>query len=324
MGYGLLLLALFWNGVRLVAIVQNWPLTMTFFNFNFSLVLIGGVALVKAYTETEDFEPLAARYRRMAGELQQRQASLPSAPVSEVELRQFVLATEQLLRDETSEWTVRRSGEQPARAGSHLYIGFVGKRRLPGGDEPLRATLETVLTSLEQEFVGQSLVGVSALALGADTVFAEACAWHAAAKPAYTQLIMLPASPADFFLPADFRLSDAEPETAVSGRLVRALACLHGPAVQEVRFPSRSPDRDERFAETAFAIANQADLLVVACTRQDREDALADPPKPDLARGGSAETLRYAHQQGKRIILIEVDAELTAAGRLTIAPLAAE
>ena len=157
MGYGLLLLALGCNGVRLVAIVQNWPLTMTFFNFNFSLVLIGGVALVKAYTETEDFEPLAARYRRMAGELQQRQASLPSAPVSEVELRQFVLATEQLLRDETSEWTVRRSGEQPARAGSHVYIGFVGKQRLPGGDEPLRATLETVLTSLEQEFAGQSL-----------------------------------------------------------------------------------------------------------------------------------------------------------------------
>lgn len=109
-GNGLLGLTVLWNGVRLLAIVQNWPLAIAFFNFNFSLVIIGGVALVRTYVEIEDLNPLAARYYRIDRELRARLNNLPLAPVSEAALQQFVFATEQLLRDETTEWTERRGG----------------------------------------------------------------------------------------------------------------------------------------------------------------------------------------------------------------------
>jgi hypothetical protein len=199
---------------------------------------------------------------------------------------------------------------------SHKVIGFVGKRRLVGGEGTLRTTLLHFLTSLEQDFAIQQIVGISALAMGADLVFAEAVIQRASVKQTYSQLIYLPAPVAEFFLPADFRLFEAEPEEEVNERIRRALTCLYAPTVKAICFPGRSDSRNERFAETAFAIADQADLLVVACTKNDQEAALAYPPIADLARGGSAETLRYAHQAGKPLLVIQVDSKPDSSGLL--------
>nr|GEZ24047.1 hypothetical protein [Tanacetum cinerariifolium] len=324
-GYALLALALLWNLTRLTAIGLNWPLTMLFFNFNFFLVIIGSVALVKAYLEAEDTEPLAARYQRIADKLNLHNAGQAVAPLTPQGFRDFVLQAERILRDETTEWTARR-GEQPGPAtpATSVTIGFVGKRRLPAGEAPLRAALATVFNALESEFAGSELVGLSALAMGADLVFAEVVAGRGTLHSGveYAQRVFLPASAAEFFLPADFRLSAAEAEVAVSGRLARAHAQLHAATVREVRQVGSGPDREERFAQAAFAIVDNCDLLLVACTQADKAAALADPPVAGLARGGSAETLRYAHQLGRRIILIEVDAPVAAAEPLPITTIA--
>jgi hypothetical protein len=195
-------------------------------------------------------------------------------------------------------------------------IGFVGKRVLPGGEAALRATLAQVLDQLAAEYAGpgRTLFGVSSLALGADTVFVELMAQRvqrapAANWPAYAQLIFLPTPPAGFFLPEDFCLGDdiaANP--AVQARMNRSERLLQGPGVREVRITGTSSDRDERFAETAFAIVAACDVLLVACTRADYAAALSPDPTTRLARGGSAETLRHARAGHKRAIVLVVDA----------------
>lgn len=201
-------------------------------------------------------------------------------------------------------------------ATTRKIIGFVGKRQLPNGEHALHTTLLDFLASIEQNSSIQQIVGISALAMGADLVFAEAIIQRASVKQTYSQLIYLPASVAEFFLPADFRLSEAESELVVNERIRRALACLYAPTVKDIYFAGRSDSRDERFAETAFAIADHADLLVVACTKKDLEAALAHSPIANLARGGSAETLRYAHQAGKSLLVIQVDSKPDDSGLL--------
>ncbi|MDB5267445.1 MAG: hypothetical protein JWP58_485 [Hymenobacter sp.] len=187
-------------------------------------------------------------------------------------------------------------------------IGFVGKRVLPPGSEAaLRATLAQVLDQLAAENPGHALLGVSSLALGADTVFVELIA--ARGRPTYQQLIFLPTAPAGFFLPDDFRLGDeAATDPAVQARVARSENLLKAPAVREVRITGTSTDRDERFAETAFAIVRACDVLLVACTQADYDAALSPDPTIKLARGGSAETLRYARAGHKRAIVLLVDA----------------
>ncbi|GAB3851657.1 hypothetical protein GCM10028822_18540 [Hymenobacter terrigena] len=198
-----------------------------------------------------------------------------------------------------------------------FVIGFVGKRLLPpGGEATLRATLAQVLDHLEAEHPGpdHALLGVSSLALGADTVFVELLAERArrvpaTGQPAYAQLIFLPTPPAGFFLPEDFRLGDeAATDPAVAARVARSESLLRGPNVREVRITGTSADRDERFAETAFAIVAACDVLLVACTQADYDAALAPEPTTKLARGGSAETLRHARAAHKRATVIIVDA----------------
>ncbi|MGY3089049.1 hypothetical protein ACVWYF_002089 [Hymenobacter sp. UYAg731] len=200
--------------------------------------------------------------------------------------------------------------------GRDFAVGFVGKRLLPRGETALRATLEQVLDQLEAENSGPArvLLGVSSLALGADTVFVELMAERArhapaAGRPAYAQLVLLPTPPAGFFLPDDFRLGEeAATGPAVQARVARSANLLQGPAVREVRITGTSADRNERFAETAFAIVGACDVLLVACTQADYAAALAPETTTPLARGGSAETLRYARAGHTRAIVLVVDA----------------
>jgi len=209
-----------------------------------------------------------------------------------------------------------------------LTIGFVGKRKLPQGDAALRTTLARVLDELETEFPGPGyvLVGLSSLAMGADLVFAELIAQrHVAAlrstgRPSYAQQIFLPSQEAGFFLPDDFRLSETEPETTVRQRLTQARACLHTQAVLEVRITGVDPDRNERFAETAYEIVSECDVLLVACTQAEKEAVLGSASAVDFARGGSAETLQHAYATGKRLLVIEVDAPVGVDNVLPITP----
>lgn len=189
-------------------------------------------------------------------------------------------------------------------------VGFVGKRLLPGGEAALRATLAQVLDQLAAENPGRTLLGVSSLALGADTVFIELMAERGRHAPAaYQQLIFLPTPPAGFFLPDDFRLGEeASTDPAVQARVARSENLLKSPVVREVRITGTSDDRDERFAETAFAIVRACDVLLVASTQADYAAALSPNPTTKLARGGSAETLRYARAGHKRNIVMVVDA----------------
>ena len=197
----------------------------------------------------------------------------------------------------------------------NFAIGFVGKRVLPTGREvALRTTLAQVLDQLEVENPGRVLLGISALALGADKVFVELMAERAqrapaANRPAYAQLIFLPTPPAGFFQPDDFRLGDeTATDPAVQARITRSESLLKGSSVREVRIIGTSADRDERFAETAFAIVAACDVLLVACTQADYTAALSPDPATKLARGGSAETLRHARAGHRRAIVMVVDA----------------
>ena len=105
--YGILVVAFGWNLVRLLAIVLNWSSSISFFNFNFFLVLIGGAGLVKAYIETEGLEPLAARYQLMGDALTAQRQQCPQAPVSADTFLRFITESERILRAETTEWTTR-------------------------------------------------------------------------------------------------------------------------------------------------------------------------------------------------------------------------
>ncbi|MDF7814183.1 SLATT domain-containing protein [Hymenobacter sp. YC55] len=105
--YGILLAAFGWNSLRLLAIVENWPTVMSFFNFNLFLVIIGSAGLVKAFVETEGLEPLAARYQHMSAALAARRRQCPLAPVTSDVFQFFITESERLLREETTTWSSR-------------------------------------------------------------------------------------------------------------------------------------------------------------------------------------------------------------------------
>lgn len=318
----LLIVAIIWGVVRVIFTLMNSKNGILFFNsLNFFPFLVTLIALLKAYIESEDIEPLSERYLEMARRIgRYKETSSPSS-VSAISFEQFVHDSELILHEETAEWSTRHS-EPPVRS---ISIGFVGKRRLPS-EEALRDALQEVFDKLEDEFPGRNFVGVSSLAMGADTVFVEVVAQRGKSffteRPKYTQHILLPASEAEFFLPSDFQLNEDEPFSVVDSRLGRAYACLNSQVVGgKIDFPSTHAERDERFAETAVAIVDECQTLIVACTRDERVAALDSFSTTEFLRGGSAETLRIAREKGKHIFIIEVDAPVDVNGRLPITEL---
>jgi hypothetical protein len=322
--YWLLGIAIGWNILRLVALLAHWQGAHPFFSFNVFVILVYAIGLAKAYIESEDMGALSTRYKLMHDNLLAHSRQSPREPLSAAAVSQFVQDSERILRNETAEWATRR-----LELAQDITVGFVGKRLLPEGEGALRATLMQLFDQLETEYSGPAheLVGLSALALGADLVFADVVAQRGATaptdgQPGYAQRVFLPAPPTEFFLPADFRLTDAEPDSAVQARLARAAAYQHGPVVREVCVVSTSTTRDERFAETAFAIADASDLLLVACTHDEKVAVLSSSPALGFARGGSAETLRYARNRGKRLVIIELDGPVGPDGQLPVTQIA--
>jgi hypothetical protein len=176
-----------------------------------------------------------------------------------------------------------------------VTVGFVGARRLAGAASPgavaereklLRARLSGVLDTLHAEApIHGSLVAISSLAEGGDTVFAEEIA--ARGLP---HRVFLPQTADEFFNRGDF----ASPES-----LDRSKARLGGASVIEVRLASQSQDRRVRFSECGFEIADACDVLIAAY----------DPSQPEKP-GGTKETLRFARSMGTRTFEIALDGDM--------------
>jgi len=197
---------------------------------------------------------------------------------------------------------------RPAPLPRFVTVGFVGKRKLGVAGESLTQALENVLDHLAADHPSPAhqLVGLSSLALGADSLFAEACAHRG-----HLHQVYLPEPASRFFDKADFEDDDE--------LVQRSRGLLSADNVIEVRVASRADDRGERFAETGFEIAAECEVLLVACPEAEAEAALADPSAPasPLTRGSSAETLRHARRLGRRLFVIQLDKQ-AADGTLAI------
>jgi len=151
-------------------------------------------------------------------------------------------------------------------------IGFTGHRRLRN-PEGVAATLRELIAALVTEIPGQ-LVGHSSIAIGGDTLFAEACLslevpWIA-------------------FLPVaeeDFRSDFAEPDWLKARQLLQRAARVQSlPAVN---------DRNLAYLECGLSTVEEADLMI----------ALWDG-EPSRGTGGTAEVVAHARVLGKPLIVI--------------------
>jgi hypothetical protein len=172
-----------------------------------------------------------------------------------------------------------------------IIVGFVGARNLEAPDkieklavreQRLAERLDSLLDGLlAKKAPNESLIALSALAEGSDTLFAEV-----AAKRNIPHRIFLPTTADAFFRIEDF----GTPE-----ELSRSKALLAGHNVIERRVASHSHDRRTRFSECGFEIANGCDILIAA-------HDIAAPERP----GGTKETLKFARALGKRTIEINL------------------
>lgn len=186
-----------------------------------------------------------------------------------------------------------RSTAGPRPLPRFVSVGFVGKRQLNDlAQANVAAKIGEVLDGLSVEFPSPAnvLMGISSVAQGADTLFAEELV-----RRRLLHRVYLPEPPDRFFDVRDFAGSDAL--TARSSNL------LQGELVIEVRVSSRHGERRERFTETSYEIVNECGVLLAVATAEDFALAEASP-EPSTRPGGTAETLRYARQLGRRAFVI--------------------
>jgi NAD(P)H-dependent FMN reductase len=178
-----------------------------------------------------------------------------------------------------------------------LVVGFSGKREIP---DPARvaagidAALEWILRATGSAAGGRPLVALSAVAEGADTLFAEAVL----ARGIPWRLI-LPFPPADFF--AAFA-SPAARERAE--KLAARAGSIEFPETAPDGLPVRplDPDPDEKrctdaaHARCGVRLVDAADMLVIVT-----DGAPARGP------GGSSEILQNARARGKPCVVIHRD-----------------
>jgi hypothetical protein len=138
--------------------------------------------------------------------------------------------------------------------------------------------LGTLLDSLRAEIPGQ-LVGYSSVAIGADTLFAEACL-----SSGLPWMALLPQSEDDF--KNDFRESDWEKTSALLRRATR-MQSLSG---------AKESDRNLAYLECGLLIVEEADLLI----------AVWDG-KPSRGVGGTADVVANARNLTKPLVLIHPD-----------------
>ncbi len=151
-------------------------------------------------------------------------------------------------------------------------IGFTGHRRLSNA-EGVGATLRELLSSLVAEVPGK-LVGHSSIAIGGDTLFAEACL--ALEIP---WIALLPVAK------DDFRNDFTEADWAKAGMLLQRAARLESlPAVN---------DRNLAYLECGLCTVEEADVLIAVWNGE-----------PSGGTGGTAEVVAHARVLGKPLIVI--------------------
>lgn len=173
-----------------------------------------------------------------------------------------------------------------------VQLGFAGSRELfdPATNAAIRGYLIERLKKLPGE-LGLSeqhvLCGISQAAVGADTLFIEACR-----AEGIRQRIFL-TQPREDYLQA----AGAKPDfTADQQRAAQAL--LESEHIVEERVVTTARDRHARFEEVNIEIASASD--VVLCVA--RADAEAKP-------GGTLDLLDAAIRQGKPVLEIRVSLE---------------
>ena len=185
---------------------------------------------------------------------------------------------------------------------SFVVVGFVGTRKVedpaqPGREARLHARLAEVIDRLRQEIgTDRSLIAVSALATGSDTIFAEVVA-----ERGINHQVFLPQT-ADAF----FNLPDFGTEAA----LERSRRLAGGANVIEVQVASDSQERQMRFTECGYEVANSCDVLIAV----HAASAIKRP-------GGTIETLEFARTLGKRVITVPLEDHLAISETGDLGPL---
>jgi len=165
-------------------------------------------------------------------------------------------------------------------------VGFTGHRRLRQ-PEKVGAILRELLQSLGAEIPGQ-LVGHSSIAIGGDTLFAEACI--ALQIP---WIAMLPLTEGDF--KSDFTETDWKKARELLQKAARVESLVG------------ASDRDVAYLECGLATVEEADLMI----------ALWDG-EPSRGTGGTADVVTHARNLGRPLIVIHPDSLTTERERFAI------
>lgn len=154
-------------------------------------------------------------------------------------------------------------------------VGFTGHRRL-NEPEKVGTLLSELLHSLSREIPGQ-LVGHSSVAIGGDTLFAEACL-----SAGIPWIALLPLAEGDF--KSDFNDTDWEKARRLLQRAARVDSLVG------------AKDRNVAYLECGLATVEEADLMI----------AIWDG-EPSRGTGGTAEVVAHARNFDRPLILIHPD-----------------
>jgi hypothetical protein len=180
-----------------------------------------------------------------------------------------------------------------------VQVGFAGSRLLYGSArvpaaqaDAFDAVLLPALVERLKELPARlglapqhRLCGVAQVAIGADTLFAQAL--QTLALPLR---VRLPQAPQAFLAAGEADDCDFTP-----AEQERARALLHSPLVIEVRVASDADDRIEQFEDTNLAILRESDVVVCLL----RAGAIA-------RGGGTRDLMQRAARAGKAVLLLEV------------------
>ena len=162
-----------------------------------------------------------------------------------------------------------------AELPSFWVVGFTGHRHLKN-PVAVGAIIREQLETLRKEVPGE-LAGYASAAIGADTLFAEAC-----------QSLNIPWIAALPFSPADFRNDFSESQWSHAAGLLSRAA--------EVEICGSSDDRTAAYLRCGLRTVDEADLVMAVWDRE--------PPR---GTGGTGEVVAYARMQNKPLILIHPD-----------------
>jgi hypothetical protein len=154
-------------------------------------------------------------------------------------------------------------------------VGFTGHRHLRN-PVTVGTIIREQLETLGKEIPGE-LVGYASVAIGGDTLFAEAC-----------QTLKMPWIAALPFPASDFRSDFSESEWSRANELLSRAS--------DVEICGSSEDRTAAYLRCGVRTVDEADVVMAVWDRE--------PPR---GTGGTAEVVAYSRTQSKSLILIHPD-----------------